>query len=149
MSKFTIFESFWFWVQQLHLSSQEIFQKSQIFLQPSSCEIPQSILCWCQNTESRKIWKLHRICEIIYNIRQICIDFAKVAYFPWGFDFSRAEIFLIGLRFFVKEKCLRSRRAACDCGRKSKIENTNWKSKNLSINALNESFSAFLWRDLQ
>ena len=85
----------------------------------------------------------------MYNIRHICSDFAKVAYFPQGFDFSRAEIFLIRLRFFVKEKCLRSRRAACDCGRKSKIENTKRKSKNLSINALKESFSGFLWRDLQ
>ena len=45
------------------------------------------------------------------NIRHICSDFAKVAYFPEVFDFSRAETFLIRLRFFVKQKYLRSHRA--------------------------------------
>jgi len=52
--KITIFESFWFSVWELHLRSQEIFQKSQIFLQPSSWEIPQSTLWLWQKIENRK-----------------------------------------------------------------------------------------------
>ena len=45
------------------------------------------------------------------NIRHICSDFEKFNYFAESCDFSRAEKFLMRLRFFVKEKYLRSRRA--------------------------------------
>ena len=45
------------------------------------------------------------------DIRHICGDFSKVAYFQKSSNFSRAEIFLIRLKCFNKEKYLRSRRA--------------------------------------
>jgi len=107
----------------LFFPSRNFFDSSQIFCQGKIFEIPQSTLCWSQNTKSQKHWKLHRIYKIVCNIRHICSDFAKFAYFPEGFDFSRAETFLIRLRFFVQEKYLRSRRAPSAEAKTLKVKN--------------------------
>jgi len=55
MLQFMVFGGFRFLVWELHLRSQEIFSKSQICLQPSSCEIPQSTLWFWQKIENPKI----------------------------------------------------------------------------------------------
>jgi len=78
----------------------------------------------------KKPWKLYRIYKIMFNVRHICSDFAKVDYFPEVFDFSRAETFLIRLRFFVQEKYLRSRRAPSATAKTLKVGKPwklNWK----------------------
>ena len=134
-------EIFEFLVWELHMRSEAIFQYLRFVCNRAHV---RSHRAPCDLGRKSKIRK-----------RQLCVHMCQKSRFLRDFDFQYESFiwdlkkFFKSLRFFCNRAHGRSRRAACDCGRKSKIENTKRKSKNLSINALKESFSGFLWRDLQ